>query len=79
MNRSDAASGNASTTVGRTLPWLQDQGGQVWTAWGVQYRDVVILDAQNRPVAVYNLTVNDLQNSANYDALKTLLLQAAGE
>lgn len=46
----------------------------VWDSWQITYRDVVILDGNNVPVAVFNLTSNDLQNSANYQALKDLLL-----
>jgi hypothetical protein len=59
------------------LPILQDTAAAaVWTAWAVTYRDVVILDRDNRQVTVYNLTVNDLSNPANYDTLKTLLRAA---
>ena len=38
---------------------------------------MIILDAANYPVAVYNLTTNDLTVPANYDALKTLLVDTA--
>jgi hypothetical protein len=79
VNRDGSQSGNATMTSGRTLPWLQVPDGRVWSEWGVTYRDVMILDAQNRVVGVYNLTSNDLQNQANYDTLKAMLLQAAGE
>jgi hypothetical protein len=71
--------GNATVTTGRTAPWLQptDPATDPWTAWGVAYRDVVILDEQNFPVATYNLTVNDLSNPANFDALEALIVQYA--
>ena len=49
---------------------------QIWQSWGGNWRDVVILDANNQIVAQYNLTEYNLSNSANYDALKTMLLEA---
>lgn len=59
------------------LPIAQDtQAAHVWDDWGVAYRDVVILDAQNKPTAVYNLTVHDLSNPANYAELRRLILAA---
>ena len=70
--------GNATACAGRVIPWIQDVvTANVWALWAVNYRDVVILDAQNEPIAVYNLTVNDLQIPANYAALLNLLVQAA--
>ncbi len=78
VNQDQHQSGSTMFTTGRDLPWL-DEGpmDQVWQAWNVSYRDVVILDDENRPVAVYNLTIHDLSNAANYAELKTLLLNAA--
>lgn len=62
----------------RTLPWLQDiLEDPVWTRWGVTYRDVRILDSQNRLFAVFNLTQNDLAVDENRDTLKQLFLNAA--
>jgi hypothetical protein len=70
--------GNPQITPGRTLPWLQDvPASNVWASWQVNWRDVVILDDQNRPIAIYNLTLNDLGMQAHYDYLKSLLVQAA--
>jgi hypothetical protein len=43
----------------------------------VTWRDVVILDAQNRRVGVYNLTQHNLQTPANYDSLKAMILEEA--
>jgi hypothetical protein len=64
---------------GRALPWLQDtKQANVWAAWSVNWRDVVILDDQNNVVAVYNLSSHDLSMSANYAELRTMLLNAAG-
>lgn len=69
---------NPAITAGRTLPWLQDVLGEdVWQSWAVTYRDVVILDAENRKVGVYNLTVHDLGTPANYAELKALLIDAS--
>jgi hypothetical protein len=63
---------------GRSLPWLQEtQADSVWRRWDVAYRDVVILDAQNVPVAVFNLTRHNLNNAAEYDSLRSLLLHTA--
>lgn len=62
------------------LPWLQDtDAAQVWERWQVAYRDVVILDADNAPVAVFNVTTYDLATPANFDSLKTLLAGFAAE
>jgi hypothetical protein len=79
VNAIGAESGNAAISAGRTIPWLQDTPAQNVTAgtWHVTNRDVVILDSQNRPYAVFNCTTYDLGVPANYAALKTLMLQAA--
>jgi hypothetical protein len=78
VNRAGLESGNAGITSGRTLPWLQETESQpCWTTWDVTWRDVVILDAQNRRVGVYNLTEHDLLDPENYAALKTMILEEA--
>ncbi len=66
-------------TGGRDMPWLQDTNEvNVAVSWGANYRDVVILDAWNRPLdPPFNLTALDLANKANREALKTRLRQAA--
>ena len=70
-------SGNAAVCAGRDLPWLQDLAAvNAWTSWAVAYRDVFVLDDENRVFAVYNLTSRDLANAANYSELKSLLLAA---
>ncbi len=65
---------------GRSLPWLQETtgGDDVWGSWGVTYRDVVILDAENEVVGVYNLTEHGLASEANQEQLKQMLREAAG-
>ena len=79
VNHPDASSGNADMTDGRVLPWLQDPDGGVWTLWDVTNRDVVVLDETNLKVTVYNLTVHDLADPANYAELLAILRNAAGE
>ena len=78
VNAIGLESGNQTICAGRALPWLQDVSSvDVWTSWGVTFRDVVILDAQNKRVGVYNLTEHDLRIPANYAALKSMLISAA--
>lgn len=74
----DAIDGAYNYLIESTLPWLQDTASEkVWQTWGVNYRDVRILDPRNRLVGIYNLTDNNLTNAAHRAALKTLLVEAA--
>lgn len=70
---------NDLMTAGRDLPWLQDTSVvNAQASCGAAYRDVVILDAWNRPVEpAFNLTSHDLSIEANRNALKERLRQAA--
>ena len=69
---------NEAMTEGRDLPWLQDVPEEnVRLSWAPTYRDVVILDARNEQVGVFNLTSNSLGDAINYETLKELLLTAA--
>jgi cyclophilin family peptidyl-prolyl cis-trans isomerase len=83
VNQLGHESGNSLVIDGRDLPWLQDidddgnGSSDVWTAWDVTFRDVIITDSNNVQVAVYNLTTNDLANPDNYATLKQLLIDAA--
>ena len=84
VNKAGLEGGNQTIIdEGRTLPWLQDVdldadgNSDTWIAWAVTYRDVVILDGENWPVAVFNVTDYDLSESANYNALKEWLVEAA--
>lgn len=71
-------SANGLMTAGRDLPWLQDMPAvDAWTAWAVQWRDVVVLDRANNRVHVYNLTAHNLADPAYYAALKGVLVAAA--
>ena len=64
---------------GVSLPLLQDDNTQdVWTRWGVNYRDVVVLDGENQVAGSLNLSNNSLAEESNWLALKTLLLETAG-
>ena len=78
VNRLDESQNNHLATAMRILPWLQDTAQEsVWTDWEVVYRDVRILDAQNRTRSVFNLTSHDLSLPSNYATLKQLFLDAA--
>jgi hypothetical protein len=54
-----------------------NQVSDVWDAWDVTWRDVIIVDGQNETVNVVNLTSNDLGVDANYATLRDKLLDAA--
>ncbi len=78
VNDAGLEAGNPSITAGRDLPWLQDTTTDlVWKSWKVEFRDVVILDDENFPLAVFNLTTGDLASPTNYEALKKLFVDAA--
>ncbi len=83
VNQAGLDYGNETFTEGVDLPWLQDVDADgdghfdVWTSWDVLPRDVVILDAQNRPVATYNLTTHDIADAENYATLKQLFVDIA--
>ena len=78
VNEPGQEAGNAAITDGRDVPWLQDTVAEAVTArWGVTPRDVVVLDGENVPFAVYNLTVHDLADPAAYAELRDVLLAAA--
>jgi len=78
VNAVGAESGNALMCQNRQLPWLQDTPEtNAWGLWDVTYRDVVVLDGNNRYVKVYNLTIHDLANPTYYAELKEILLKAA--
>ena len=73
-------SGNANFSDVRDIGLLQDTVAvDAWSQWDPVYRDVVILNADNQVVSVYNLTANDLAVPANYEALTQLLIDATVE
>ena len=76
--------GNADTTEGRDIPWLQDvdldgdNKSDTWlTTWPSTYRDVVVVDANNVAVDVFNLTTNSLEDTDDYNALRQMLIDVA--
>ena len=88
INLQGLESGNSFITGGRILPWLQDVAAvDVWSTWrvnelrpdapGVVWRDVIVVDAANHPIAVYNLTDHNLASPSNYEFLKATLRDAA--
>ena len=71
-------SANDTITEGRDLPWLQETDeALVWTPWDVTYRDVIVLDGENKVFGVFNLTSQSLAEEDNYNTLKTLIIGAA--
>lgn len=77
VNEAGQESQNDLICEGRDLPWLQETASDpIWDLWHVTYRDVIIVDANNEIRAVYNLTEHSLSNSANFGALKELLVRA---
>ena len=63
---------------GRSLPWLKEvQADSVWHRWDVNYRDVIILDSENVPVGVFNLSRHNLRDQVEYDTLRDLLIEKA--
>jgi len=77
VNATGLESGNDLVTALGDIPWLQDNAlTDVWGAWEVTYRDVVILNAENQPVGVFNLTEHDLAVPGEFAALEALLLDA---
>lgn len=70
---------DASFCAGRSIPWLQDVAEvDAWGAMEVDYRDVVVVDAEGIVVAYYNLTLHDLEQASNYEELRDLLTGTAG-
>jgi hypothetical protein len=84
INERGQEAGNAATTAGRDLPWLQDvdtNGNSLSDVardlWDVTFRDVVILDGDNTQVGAYNLDDHNLAEPENYATLREMLVDAA--
>jgi hypothetical protein len=78
VNEIGQESGNDGMCQGRTIPWLQDLPLiDVWQSWHVTMRDVVVLNAHNDVIEIYNLTEHNLADPANYATLRTFLIEAA--
>ena len=79
MNGVGFESGIPQISEEGTAPVLQDVSSQdVWSSWEASWRDVIVLDAENVPSGVQNLTAAPLSSDANYIAMKNLMLGAAG-
>ncbi len=73
-------SGVAAMSALGTLPILSDTTQtDAWARWEVTYRDVVVLDRNNRRAGVLNLTENDLGRPEARAALADLLRAASSE
>ena len=73
---------NPTIITNCTIPWLQDTTtANVWGAWGGQQLRLHILDTFNIRRAIWNHTASPLAvaNDTNWNALKALLKQIAGE
>jgi hypothetical protein len=78
INNADAADWNDFAIGETTLPWLQDPPKHgVWESWHAGWRDVFVLDGQNRRLAIYPVYDKPLDDPANYAELKALLLRIA--
>jgi hypothetical protein len=78
INKIDAESGISSLTADMNLPVVQDTDELgVWAEWDVVWRDVVLVDADNRYVATYNLTEHNLSDADNYETLKGMFVDLA--
>lgn len=78
VNEAGQEADNDLMCQGRTLPWLQDtKAVNVWGSWHVTWRDVFVLDQDNKIITIYNLTDHDLTDTTNYAHLKGVLLNAA--
>ena len=79
QNGFQVADYDATFCNGRDIPFLEEGPDyDVWAAWNVRYRDVVILDEDNVVIGVYNLSDNNLAEAANYEALRDLLITHGG-
>lgn len=77
VNEAGLEAGNDGFVMGKAMPLLQDTATtNAWALWQVEWRDVVVLDAEGRRRSVLNLTTNDLSVPANFATLKQLLLDA---
>lgn len=60
------------------LPLLQDTRSEdVWGNWDVTWRDVQVVDTDGVVTDILNLTSNDIDETQNYDNLKSMIVNAA--
>ncbi len=48
-----------------------------WDVWDVTWRELVVLDRENRPVAIFSVSDHNLQQPTEYEALRDLLIAVA--
>ncbi len=82
------ASQNTSMFTGKKLSWMRETATfRPWQNWRVpissrpgqeiRWRDIVILDENNKFIAVQNLTDNPITDPANYTRLRNTLIAAS--
>lgn len=77
VNRADGADDATLATAEHSIALLQDDEEQdVWGSWEVEWRDLVVLDAENRVVGVMNLTEYDLGEEENVQRVRELVAEA---
>jgi hypothetical protein len=78
VNEAGHESGNYLIPDISSLPMVQDDStALVWSNWAAVWRDVIVLDQENRPVLTYNLTTYNLATPENYDFFKAELIRIA--
>ena len=74
INKIGLEASNDVMTEGRDIPWLQDVPTvEMWSKWGVHYRDVLIFDETLMLQKVINLSQNNLIDTDNYDDFFTTI------
>lgn len=77
VNREDGADDAAEAVEGVSIPLLQDTTDvDAWGLWEVEWRDLVLLDADNQVVGVINLTEHDLAEEENVELVRELVDEA---
>jgi len=77
VNHDDARAGLDTLVSEGDLPILQDTAaGDLWGAWEVTWRDLIVLDPRGERVGVLNLTEHDLADEEHLQTLEALLLEA---
>lgn len=78
INEEGYERGNSDIVALGDLPVMQDSSStNVWTDWAAEWRDVVILDADNVEVYRFNLHTYDLGNPVEYEHLKAVFVAVA--
>jgi hypothetical protein len=79
INQTGQEASNPLAVEGNTIPWLQDVQDAAWAGWVVEWRDVIVLDEQNRRLFKVNLTSHNLTDPDEYAAVLARLKAVAGE